>query len=79
MRSLCIVVSAPALDENLGLGEAVEDLTIEELVPELTALTPIERIASATLRPCDVSTSTCRSLATISSAEERFLLIGPSS
>jgi hypothetical protein len=79
VRPLRVVVPAPALDEDLGLGETVEDLTVQELVPELTSLTPIERIASATLRPCDVSTSTCRSLATISSAEERFLLIGPSS
>jgi hypothetical protein len=29
-----IVVAAPALDDDLGLGEAVEDLPVEQLVPE---------------------------------------------
>ena len=41
--------------------------------------TPIARTASATGRPCAVSTSTCRSLATISSAVCRFLGIPRSS
>ena len=40
---------------------------------------PMERIASATVRPCAVSPSTGRSLATISSAVCRFLDIDPSS
>jgi hypothetical protein len=40
---------------------------------------PIERIASATGRPCAVSTSTCRSFATISSGLCYFLNIDPSS
>ena len=46
---------------------------------DATSVTPIERIASATVRPCAVSTSTCRSLATISSGLCRFLDIDPSS
>ena len=43
-----IVVPAPCLDDDLGLLERVEDLAVEQLVPELTSVTPIERIASAT-------------------------------
>src|SRR5215213_9263281 len=69
----------PALDDDLGLLERREDLAVEQLVPELTSVTPICRIASATVRPCAVSTSTCRSFATISSAVCLFLLILSSS
>ena len=74
-----VVVATPALDDDLGLLERVEDLAVEQLVAELTSVTPIERIASATGRPCAVSTSTCRSLVTISSGLCRFLDIDPSS
>jgi hypothetical protein len=74
-----VVVVTPALDDDLGFLERIEDLAVEQLVPEFTSVTPIERIASATDRPCAVSTSTCRSLATISSAVCRFLDIDPSS
>jgi hypothetical protein len=72
-------VLAPTLDHDLGLLERGEDLAVEQLVPELTSVTPIDRIASATVRPCAVSTSTCRSFATISSGLCRFLDIDPSS
>ena len=43
-----VVVATPALDDDLGLLERGEDLAVEQLVPELTSVTPIERIASAT-------------------------------
>ena len=43
-----VVVPTPALDDDLGLLERGEDLAVEQLVPELTSVTPIERIASAT-------------------------------
>src|SRR5918993_3390932 len=74
-----IVVPAPTLDDDLGLLERREDLAVEQLVAELTSVTPIERTASATGRPWAVRTSTCRSLATISSAVCRFLAILASS
>ncbi len=45
----------------------------------MTSITPIERIASAPVLPCAVSTSTCHSLATIFSAECLFQLILSSS
>jgi hypothetical protein len=74
-----VVGATPALDEDLGLLERRDDLAVEQLVAELTSVTPIDRSASATVRPCAVSTSTCRSFATISSAVCRFLDIDPSS
>jgi len=56
-------------DEDLCLGGTVKDLTVWELAPELTSLTPMTRITSGAVRPGDVGTSTCCSLAKISSAE----------
>ena len=41
-------VLPPSLDDDLGLLERGEDLAVEQLVPELTSVTPIERMASAT-------------------------------
>ena len=79
MRSKGVVVPTPALDDDLGLLERGEDLAVEQLVPELTSVTPMERIATATDRPCAVSTSTWRSLATISSGLCLFLDTDPSS
>ncbi len=35
MRSLCIVVDARLLDDDLGFPKAVEDLAVQEFVPEL--------------------------------------------
>ena len=35
MRSLCIVVDAPLFDDDLGFQEAVEDLAVQQFVPEL--------------------------------------------
>src|ERR671913_412549 len=74
-----VIVPAPALDDDLGFLERIEYLAVEQLVPEPTSVTPIDRIASATVRPCAVSTSTWRSFATISSGLCRFLDIDPSS
>src|ERR671913_1960365 len=74
-----VIVPRPALNDDLGLLERREDLAVEQLVAELTSVTPIERTASATGRPWAVRTSTCRSLATISSAVCRFLAILASS
>src|SRR5918997_4492459 len=79
VRAHRVVVATPALDDDLGLLERGEDQAVEQLVPELTSVAPIDRIASATVRPCAVSTSTCRSLVTISSGLCRFLDINQSS
>src|SRR5215213_8403442 len=79
VRPKGVVVPAPALDHDLRLLERIEDFAVEQLVPEFTCVTPIERIASATLRPCETNTSTCRNWATISSGLCLFLDIDPSS
>ena len=67
------VVTTPALDDDLGFAQRVEDFAVEQFVPYATSLTPIWRIASAILWPCETSTSTCLSLATISSGLYLFL------
>ncbi len=51
MRSNGVIMPSPALDDDPGFLERVEDLPVEQFVPELTSVTPIERIASATGRP----------------------------
>src|SRR4051812_16108012 len=66
MRPNRIVMASPALDDDLSFSEWVEDLAIQQLVPQ-TSVTPMARIASATGVPCATSTSTWRSLDTISS------------
>jgi hypothetical protein len=45
MRPLGVVVDAPALDDRLGFPEAVEDLAIEQFIPEFA----IEGLAVAVL------------------------------
>ena len=67
-----VEVPAPLLDQHLGLSERVEHLAVQQLVPELGSVAPIARTASATGLPCAVSTSTCRSFATICSGVLRF-------
>src|SRR5215203_4192589 len=67
-----VVVPPPALDHDLGFRQRGEDLAVEQLVTELTPATPIALTASATGRPCAVSTSICLNLATPSSAVCRF-------
>jgi len=67
MRTDGVVVTAPAFDDDLRLFQCVEDFTVEQFVTQATSLTPIWRIASAILWPCETRTSTCRSFVTISS------------
>ena len=57
----------PSLDQHLRLAERVEHLGPQQLVAYVCSVTPIDRAASATALPCAASTSTWRSLATISS------------
>ena len=45
MRSLCIVMDAPLLDDDLGFPKAVEDLAVQEFVLELA----VEGLAVAVL------------------------------
>ena len=50
-------MAAPALDDDLGLGEAVEDLPVEQFVPEF-------RVEALTVEPLRV----CRRLILVSYA-----------
>src|ERR671916_58894 len=77
MRAHAVVMTSPALDDDLSLPERGEDLAVEQFVPQPTSVTPIERTASATGVPWAISTSTWRSLATISSGLCLFLNMGP--
>src|SRR3712207_5599954 len=70
MRPDGVVVPAPGLDQDLRLLQAVEDLPIQQLVPELTSLTPSALTTSATFLPWPSRTSASRSLAMISSARK---------
>src|ERR671917_710120 len=72
-----VVVTSPALDDDLRFPQRGEDLPIQQLVPKPTSVTPMERTASATGVPWAISTSTWRSLATISSGLCLFLDRGP--
>jgi hypothetical protein len=47
----------PALNQDLRFAQAVEDLTVEQLVPELCSVTPIFFTAAATGWPCATITS----------------------
>ena len=67
VRSDGVVVAPPALDDDLGFTQRVEDLAVEQFVTKTTSLTPIWRIASTMPWPCETRTSTCRSFVTISS------------
>jgi hypothetical protein len=44
-----VVVTTPALDDDLGFPQRVEYLAVEQFVSQATSLTPIWRIASAML------------------------------
>ena len=48
VRADRVAVPTPALDDDLGLLERGDNLAVKQLVPELTSVPPIERMASAT-------------------------------
>lgn len=75
MRSDRVAVVPPALDDDLSFPRRLDDLAVEQLIAQATSLTPIWRVAWAILCPCKISTSTCRSFATIFSGLYLFLVI----
>src|SRR3954466_14679655 len=75
MQAHAVVVPSPAFDDDLRLAQRVEDLAIQQVIPQPTSVTPMARIASATGVPCATRTSTWRSLDTISSGVCLFLRI----
>jgi hypothetical protein len=58
VRSLGVVVHPPALDQDLRFAQAVEDLAIQQLVPELCSVTSIFFTAVAIGWPWATMTST---------------------
>src|SRR5918997_7058448 len=63
MRPHTIVVVLPSAEDHLGLLEAVEDLQLQALVPELCSEMAASLQASAMLLPWASCTSIWRSLA----------------
>jgi hypothetical protein len=51
MRPDRVEVAPPALDNDLGLAQRVEDFAIEQFITKATSLTPIWRMASAMFWP----------------------------
>ena len=39
MRPNGVVVTSPALDDDLGFTQRIEDLTVEQFIPQATSLT----------------------------------------
>jgi hypothetical protein len=71
-------VPPPSLEQHLRLAQAVEDLPIQQLVPELTSLTPSALTTSATFFPWPSGTSASRSLAMMSSGRKPLRGMRPS-
>jgi hypothetical protein len=65
-------VAAPLSDDALGLLQAVEDLSVQQLVTQLCYDIPASRHAIGADLPCDIKTSIWRSKITICSALKRF-------
>src|ERR687890_2867388 len=72
MRPHAVVVIAPGADDHLSFLEAVEDLQLQALVPELCSEMAASLQASATLLPWASCTSIWRSLAIICSGVNLF-------
>src|SRR4051795_11860601 len=75
MQAHAVVVPSPAFDDDLRLAQRVEDLAIQQVIPQPTSVTPMARIASATGVPCATRTSTWRSLEMISSGGCLLLIV----
>src|SRR5918997_465211 len=78
MRPHTVVVIAPRADDHLSFLEAVEDLQLQALVPELCSEMAASLQARAMLLPCASCTSIWRSLAMICSGLNLFFGMGGS-
>src|SRR5919112_3692695 len=78
MRPHAVVVIAPGADDHLSFFEAVEDLQLQALVPELCSEMPASLQASAMLLPWASCTSIWRNLAMICSELNLFFGMGGS-
>ena len=71
MRALRVVLTAPALDEDLGFLQRIEEFAVQPLIPQLCSVMPSLRQASAIPRPFPTSISTIRRWQMIASAVYR--------
>src|SRR5918998_201056 len=78
MRPHAVVVVLPSANDHLGLLEAVEDLQLQALVPELCSEMAASLQASATLLPWASCTSIWRNVAMICSGVNLFFGMGVS-
>jgi hypothetical protein len=65
-------VLSPLLDDDLSFFHTVEDLSVEQFVPELCCDMPASRQATGVGFPCAIDTSIWRSSVTICSALNLF-------
>ena len=72
MRSDRVVVLSPLLDDDLSFFQTVEDLSVEQFVPELCSDMPASRQATGVGFPCAIDISIWRSSVTICSALNLF-------
>src|SRR5476651_2629792 len=63
---------SPLLDDDLSFFQTVEDLSVEQFVPELCSDMPASRQATGVGLPCAIDTSIWRSSVTICSALNLF-------
>jgi hypothetical protein len=77
MRALRVVLTAPALDEDLGFVQRIEEFSVQQLIPQLCSVMPSFRQASAIPIPLPASISTVRKWQMISSAVYRVRAMPP--
>jgi len=77
MRALRVVLTAPALDEDFGFVQRIEEFPVQQLIPQLCSVMPSFRQASAIPMPLPASISTVRRWQMISSTVYRVRAMPP--
>jgi hypothetical protein len=77
MRALRVVLTAPALDEDLGFVQRIKEFPVQQLIPYVCSVMPSFRQASAILIPLPASISMVRRWQMISSAVYRVRAMLP--
>jgi hypothetical protein len=77
MRALRVVLTAPAIDEDLGFVPHIEEFPVQQLISQLCSVMSSFRQASAISIPLPASISTVRRWQMISSAVYRVRAMPP--
>ena len=77
MRAVCIVVTSPALDEDLGFVQRIEEFPVQQFISQFCSVMLSLRHASTTANPLPNSISMVRKCPMISSAVYRFRAMPP--